>query len=89
MRYFFNQMDGEVNLDDEGVDFDSFGEARLEAVRYAASVLRDHPTLIWTGQDFRVEVTDTNKLILFTVIVVGVDAPAAKNLNASSFASPC
>ena len=83
MRYFFNQMDGEVKLDDEGVDLDSFGEARLEAVRYAASVLRDHPTLVWTGQDFRVEVTDINKLILFTVIVVGVDAPAAKNLSAS------
>lgn len=83
MRYFFNQMDGELTLDNEGVDLDSFGEARLEAVRYAASVLKDHPTLVWTGQDFRVQVTDANKLILFTVIVVGVDAPAAKNLTAS------
>jgi hypothetical protein len=38
--------------------------------------MRDHPTLVWKGEDFRVEVTDGKKLVLFTVIVVGVDAPA-------------
>lgn len=48
----------------------------VEAVRYAGEVLRDHPTLVWTGQDFRIEVTDAKQLVLFTVIVGGVDAPA-------------
>lgn len=83
MRYFFNQVDGEIKLDDDGIEFDSINEARLEAVRYAGEVLRYHPTLVWTGQDFRIEVTDEAKLVLFTVIVVGVDAPAGASLSAS------
>lgn len=76
MRYFFNQIDGERKPDDEGLEFESIDQARLEAVRYAGEVLRYHPTLVWTGEDFRIEVTDRDQLILFTVIVVGVDAPA-------------
>lgn len=79
MRYFFNQIDSEIKPDDEGLEFEHFSDARIEAVRYAAEVIRDHPTLVWTGEDFRVEVTDKDKLILFTVIVVGVDAPAARS----------
>ena len=83
MRYFFNQVDGELKTDDVGVEFASISDARVEAVRYAAEVLRDHPTIIWKGEDFRVEVTDDNRLVLFTVIVVGVDAPASKGANFS------
>lgn len=76
MRYFFNQVNGELKLDDEGIEFPTIHEARLEAVRYASEVMRDHPTLVWTGEDFRVEVTDANNLVMFTVIVVGVNSPA-------------
>jgi hypothetical protein len=43
--------------------------------------MREHPTLIWTGQDFRIEVTNAEKLLLFTVVVVGVDAPAGVGLE--------
>jgi hypothetical protein len=83
MRYFFNQVNGELKLDDEGIEFPTIHEARLEAVRYASEVMRDHPTLVWTGEDFRVEVTDENNLVMFTVIVVGVDSPAGASLSAS------
>lgn len=76
MRYFFNQFDGQFKADDEGLELSTINEARLEAVRYAGEVMKDHPTLVWTGQDFRVEVTDGKQLLLFMVIVVGVDAPA-------------
>lgn len=81
MRYFFNQLNGEVKVDDQGLEFASIRDARIEAVRYAGEVIKDHPTLVWTGEDFRIEVTDENALLLFTVVVVGVDAPAAKNLS--------
>ena len=77
MRYFFNEMDGEYRPDYEGQEIATLKEARLEAVRYAGEVMRDHPTLVWTGQDFRIEVTDADQLLLFTVIIVGVNAPAA------------
>jgi hypothetical protein len=75
-RYFFNQYDGLFKPDDSGLEFATIDHARVEAVRYAGEVLRDHPTLVWTGEDFRVEVTDAKQLVLFTVIVVGIDAPA-------------
>ena len=81
MRYFFNQLNGQVKVDDQGLEFASIRDARIEAVRYAGEVIKDHPTLVWTGGDFRIEVTDENALLLFTVVVVGVDAPAAKNLS--------
>ncbi|HET9395034.1 MAG TPA: hypothetical protein VFO36_03175 [Nitrospiraceae bacterium] len=81
MRYFFNQLNGHVKVDDQGLEFASIRDARIEAVRYAGEVIKDHPTLVWTGEDFRIEVTDENALLLFTVVVVGVDAPAAKNLS--------
>ena len=75
-RYFFNQFNGEFKRDDEGLEFASLDEARIEPVRYAGEELNDHPTLVWTGEDFRIEVTDAEQLVLFTVIVVGIDAPA-------------
>lgn len=81
MRYFFNQLNGVLKADDVGMDFATVREARIEAVRYASEVMRDHPTLIWTGQDFRIEVTNADKLLLFTVVVVGVDAPAGVGLK--------
>ena len=77
MQFFFNQLQGEVKLRDEGLEFATVIEARIEAVRYAAEVMRDDPKVIWTGQDFRIEVTNADKLVLFTVVIVGVDAPAA------------
>ena len=80
MLFFFNQLNGESRPDDQGTDFATINEARLEAVRYAGEVMRDHPTLVWEGEDFRIQVTDDTKLLLFTVIVVGVDAPAGKDL---------
>ena len=52
----------------------------MEAVRYAGEVMRDDPALVWNGDDFRVEVTNASQLLLFTVAVAGVDAPAAMNL---------
>ena len=75
-RFFFNQFDGDYKPDDEGLELASLDDARLEAVRYAGEVMRDKPGIAWTGQDFRVEVTDGSDLVLCTVIVVGLDAPA-------------
>ena len=80
MRYFFNQTGVIYDPDDEGIEIASLDEARVEAVRYAAEVMRDHPTLVWHGEDFRTEVTNSDQLLLFTVIlVIGVDSPATAN----------
>jgi len=76
-RFFFNQIDGKHKPDDKGLEFPSLEEARTEAVQYAGEVLRHQPDVIWQGEDFRIEVTDENQLLLFTLIVVGVDAPVS------------
>ena len=52
--------------------------APIEAVRFAGETLRDQPDLAWRGEEYRVEVTDADQLILFTFIAMGVDSPATK-----------
>jgi hypothetical protein len=54
----------------------SIAEARLEAARYIGQFVRDRPDVVWLGEEVRVEVTDARQLVLFTVIVMGVDAPS-------------
>jgi len=81
MRYFFNQLNGEAKLDDEGLELGHIDDARAEAVRYAGELMRDHPTIVWTGQDFRIEVTNSDRLLLFTVIVLAVDAPPSTSVH--------
>lgn len=75
MRYFFNVAGAIYDPDVVGHEIASISEARTMAVRYASEMLRDHPTVVWAGEDFRVEVTDDERLQLFTVIVLGIDAP--------------
>ena len=75
-RYHFNTLKGEVREDTVGVELPGLREARIEAVRFAAEVLKDNPMIVWDGEDFRIEVTDEQGLAQFTVIIVGVDAPA-------------
>ncbi len=76
MRYFFNIAGSVVDPDDEGIDLSGLSEARIEAVRFAGEYLRERPQVMWLGDEFRVEVTNHEQLILFTFIAIGVDAPA-------------
>jgi hypothetical protein len=80
MRYFFNLAGAVYDPDNQGVEFGTAADARAEAVKFAGELIRDHPTMVWAGEDFRVEVTDGNQTVLFTVIVVGVIAPEALHL---------
>jgi hypothetical protein len=73
---FFNLAGAIYDPDDEGLEVASMGAARAEAARFIAEIIRDKPDLIWAGEEIRVEVTDARQLILFTIIVVGVDSPA-------------
>ena len=80
MKLFFNQAGAVYDADVIGIELATISDARIEAVKYAAETLRDRPELAWLGDEFRVEVTDENKLILFTFIAVGVDAPAVRGM---------
>jgi hypothetical protein len=76
VKYLFHCVDGHVDEDRIGQELNSIDDARREAVRIVTEVLRDNPDAIWKGGEFRVEVTDKNRLVLFTVMVVGVDSAA-------------
>jgi hypothetical protein len=75
VRYFFNLAGSVYDPDNEGYELGDLGEARIVATRFAAEYLRDRPEVAWAGEEFRIEVTDENRRLLFTLITVGVDAP--------------
>ena len=77
-RYFFHRTDGGFLPDRDGTELHDLETARVEAVQFAAGTIRDHPDYVWDGRDFRVEVADEAGMLLCTVIVLGIDAPAAK-----------
>jgi hypothetical protein len=78
MRYFFNLAGAVHDPDNDGLELPSLGDARVMAAQHAGEVLRDRPGVVWEGEELRVEVTDENRLVLFTLITVGVDAPSTQ-----------
>jgi len=76
MRFFFNLAGAVYDPDNEGHELANVSVARIEAVKFAGEFLRDRPEVVWLGEEFRVEVTNGQRLLLFTVIVLGIDAPA-------------
>ena len=78
MRYFFNLAGAVHDPDNEGHELADLAAARMLSVELASDMLREDPKLAWTGEEFRVEVTNSERLVLFTVIVIGVDAPVSR-----------
>jgi hypothetical protein len=67
-RFFFNLRDGEYISDDTGVELGGVEDARKEAVGYASGLLKDDPGgKFWSGEPWRVEVTDDAKVLLFAL----------------------
>ena len=77
-RFYFHTNDpaeGTVQ-DDEGMDFSSVQTAKCEAVAYAGRLLCDVAPCFWDDADFELTATDDQGLIVFTLRVVGTQAPA-------------
>lgn len=81
MRFFFNLAGAVYDPDKDGHELETMAEARLVAATVSAEMLQDRPQLAWLGEEFRVEVTDENQLLLFTIITLGVDSAAASGLK--------
>ncbi|MET0270915.1 MAG: hypothetical protein ABW173_10855 [Sphingomonas sp.] len=73
-RYYFHTADGGRDHDRDGADLAGPDAARLEAIRYAGSVLTHEPGQLREGFDFRVDVTDTGGALLFSIVAFVVDA---------------
>lgn len=44
-------------------------------------MLHDRPELAWLGQEFRVEVADHNRTLLFKIITLGIDTADGRALD--------
>ena len=71
-----HRTDGYVENDTVGTELDDLGSARVQAVIFAGESLKEEPNKVWSGQDFRVEVTDEAGRLLFTVVTQAIDSPA-------------
>jgi hypothetical protein len=79
-RYFFhtNHPAERVVQDHEGLVFADVQRAKGEAVAYAGRLLCDAAERFWDNADFELTVTNGKGLILFTLRIVGTEAPAVR-----------
>ena len=80
-RFFFHHTDGVFDPDNEGTELPDLETARVEAVRFAAELVRARPHEVWSGDTFRIEVSDEADMLLYTVVILGLDAPAARGVR--------
>ena len=80
-RFFFNTADSGRDTDTDGVELADLASARAEGIRYAGASLAQEPHLLWGGHDFRVEVLDERRTLLFTIITLAVNAPAGDDVG--------
>lgn len=77
--YFHTNNPAERSVqDDVAMEFSSVHEAKCQAVIYAGQLLHDVAEKFWDDADFELTVTDQKGLILFTMRVVGTEAPALR-----------
>jgi hypothetical protein len=75
-RYHFNVHDGVQQFDNEGTELSDWKEARLHAIRYAGEIIKSDAKSIAVGEDWRIEVTNHEGLILFQLSFLIIEAPA-------------
>ena len=80
--YHFHVASGRRLTDGDGFELPNDKAAHLEAIRFAGEMLRDQPDVLWDTGQWRVEVCDEQNALLFTVIVLGVDAPERQLMGA-------
>ena len=73
--YFVHVRDGRSSPDDSGTERANWHEARVEAVRFAGEIIRDHAQQIALGQEWYVEVTDDQQVALFRLDLLTTESP--------------
>lgn len=74
-RYHFHTADGRKCSDDEGVELAGDGDAKQQAVKFAGQMVGDNPDELWRDGQFRIEVTNDDNALLWTIITLAVEAP--------------
>jgi hypothetical protein len=76
-RFFYQLSGGRDDLGPSETVLPDVGAARRVAVRFLAQSLLDRAEGFWDQPDWEVIVSDEDQLTLFTLRVLGTDAPAA------------
>jgi len=76
-RYHFHIHDGVSIPDPVGRELPDLAAAQRVAIRFAAEMIEPISD-IWSGHEWRLEVTDAHGLTLFLLDFVGTLAPAAQ-----------
>ena len=74
-RYFFHVHDGTSDPDLEGTELPDVYVAQAEAIRMSGEIMRDLGDKFWTGDDWRLDVTDAEGRKLFAIHFSAEDAP--------------
>ncbi|MBY8823788.1 DUF6894 family protein [Sphingomonas colocasiae] len=74
-QYYFRTANDAGGPSGDPLEFESAENARRQAVLFVSEMLRERPDMVWDG-DVRFDVTTEEGLILFTIMVVGVQSPA-------------
>lgn len=72
-RYFFNRIDGKRDADNEGIELAGLADARYEAIAFAADTLKDDSFALWDGGEVRIEVVDSARVLIFSIVISVVD----------------
>lgn len=75
-RFHFNIYDGVSDIDYEGQELAGWEEARLEAVRRSGKIIQNDAKRLALGQEWRMEVTDENGILLFRLDLTVASFPA-------------
>lgn len=76
LRYHFHLHDGCGFADDEGMLLPSLAEARRYAADFFGLTVRDAGARLFQCEDWRLEVTDCDGLVLFVLQLNAFDVPA-------------
>jgi hypothetical protein len=82
-RYFFDIRDGHDFPDLQGSEFADLAAARIEAVRYAAEILKDMPGRFWNCEEWTMTVSNHNRKTLFTLKFLAESIPSATSTDNS------
>lgn len=63
------------------VEHEDLTALRIEVARFVGETLRDHASLIWKDEDWRIDVSDDTGLILFIIQVAAYNSSATAPPN--------
>jgi hypothetical protein len=75
-KYYFNIVDGRLEIPCHGEDLPSLQAARCHAIKYAGQILCDEDPGLWDRGDWELTVSDELGWSLFTIIILTANAPS-------------